>query len=223
MTVVAAGQKTATWASSTTNVSALQDAVGSSRIASCYYSSTSFSVDIDLIDGQAHDLALFFVDWDTTSRAETVTLSDAVTGTVLSTESISSFHSGVYLQWAVSGNVLITFTRVAGLNAVLSGIFLDPSTVPTSNVVVNTTESTATTTGQGTGASATAAADVPDQLGLSTTLSHNVPATHDATSLTVAPAPISASPLTIVDMALVSVIQDDDDTLSRLGSDMRLL
>ena len=53
-------------------------------------------------------------------------LTNAATGAVLNTETVSSFESGVYLQWAVSGNVLITFTRLAGKNAVLSGLFLDP-------------------------------------------------------------------------------------------------
>ncbi len=41
-----------------------------------------------------------------------------------------SFQSGIYLDYAVSGNVLITFTRQAGTNAVLSGLFLDPTTTP---------------------------------------------------------------------------------------------
>ena len=52
-------------------------------------------------------------------------ISNAATGTVLSTETISSFTSGVYLDWQVSGNLLITITRTAGANAVLNGIFID--------------------------------------------------------------------------------------------------
>jgi hypothetical protein len=31
----------------------------------------------------------------------------------------------VYLDYAVSGNVVITITRQGGVNAVLSGLFLD--------------------------------------------------------------------------------------------------
>ena len=34
----------------------------------------------------------------------------------------------MYLDYAVSGNVVITITQQAGANAVLSGLFLDPST-----------------------------------------------------------------------------------------------
>jgi hypothetical protein len=41
---------------------------------------------------------------------------------------VSSFHSGVYDNWQVSGNVLITITKLTGANAVLSGLFIDPTT-----------------------------------------------------------------------------------------------
>ena len=84
-------------------------------------------MDVNLTDGQTHDLELYFLDWDTTARSETVTLSNATTGAVLATQTISSFHSGVYLDWAVSGNVLITITKNTG-SPVLSGLFFDPPT-----------------------------------------------------------------------------------------------
>ena len=38
---------------------------------------------------------------------------------------LSSFSSGVYLDWKVSGNLLITITQTAGTNAVLNGLFFD--------------------------------------------------------------------------------------------------
>ena len=53
-------------------------------------------------------------------------ISDAATGAVLDTETVSSFSSGVYLKWTVSGNILITITRLAGPNAIVNGLFLDP-------------------------------------------------------------------------------------------------
>ena len=43
---------------------ALQDPGGTSRIAACWYAATSFTVDVDLTDGQAHDLELYFFDYD---------------------------------------------------------------------------------------------------------------------------------------------------------------
>ncbi len=142
-------QSTYTWAATTTDPRALQTAGGTSRIAACWYSYTSFTVDVNLTDGQTHDLELYFVDWDTTKRSESVTLSNAVTGTVLSTETVSSFNSGVYLKWAVSGNVLITFTTLSGVNAVLSGLFFDP-TPPTATATFVSQDSTTVGTWIGT-------------------------------------------------------------------------
>ena len=52
---------------------------------------------MDLTDGQVHDLALYFLDWDQQGRIEQVQISNASTGAVLSTQTISSFQSGVYL------------------------------------------------------------------------------------------------------------------------------
>ena len=87
-------------------------------------------MDVDLTDGQVHDLELYFDDWDGKGRAEQVQISDAATGAVLSTQDVSSFVNGVYLDYAVSGNVVITVTCEAGPNAVLNGLFLDPEATP---------------------------------------------------------------------------------------------
>ncbi len=123
--VAPSGQSNWTWAASTTDVRALQAPGGSGRIAACWYAGSSFKVDLNLTDGQAHDLELYFLDWDSSRRAETVTIKDAATGAVLDTRSIASFHNGVYLDYRVSGHVVITITRTGGANAVLSGLFLD--------------------------------------------------------------------------------------------------
>ncbi len=103
---------------------------GASRIASVWYSATSFTVDVNVATGQAYNLELYFLDYDAKGRAETVTLSNANTGAVLNTESVSNFTNGEYLTWTITGNVLITFTRTAGANAVLNGLFFDPASSP---------------------------------------------------------------------------------------------
>ena len=92
---------------------------------------------MDLTDGQMHDLELYFLDWDQQGRTEQVQISDASTGAVLSTQTVSSFQSGVYLDYAVSGNVLITITKGAGTSNVLSGLFLDPASTTTLNLTAN--------------------------------------------------------------------------------------
>src|SRR5262249_45754307 len=72
----------------------------------------------------------YFLDWDNKGRGEQVQISDAGTGKVLDTETVSSFSSGVYLDWKVSGHLLITITRQAGANAVLNGVFVDSTAPP---------------------------------------------------------------------------------------------
>jgi subtilisin family serine protease len=129
-TVTPAGQSSWTWAASSTDPRALQTASASSRIAACWYSSTSFSINVNLTDGQAHDIALYALDWDSQGRSEQIQITDAGTGTVLNTETVSQFSSGDYLQWNISGHIVITVTNQAGMNAVVSGLFFDPPTSP---------------------------------------------------------------------------------------------
>ena len=134
-TVTPTGATTYVAAASTTAPQALQNPGGSGRIAACWYATTSFTVDVDLTDGQAHDLELYFLDWSNSGRSEQVQVSNAATGALLDTETVSSFAKGVYLEWTVSGNILITITRLSGPNAVLNGLFFDPTSVTTDAVV----------------------------------------------------------------------------------------
>jgi len=115
-----------TWAASTTDVRALQTSSGaSSRIASAFYSSSSFVVNLNLTDGNVHKISLYLLDWDGSARSETVSVVDAENNAVLNTQSFSSFHNGEYAVWNVQGHVLIQVTRTGGSNAVVSGIFVD--------------------------------------------------------------------------------------------------
>jgi regulation of enolase protein 1 (concanavalin A-like superfamily) len=111
-----------TWASSTSDVRALQRGSGSGRLAACWYGS-DFTFSVDITDGNTHPFALYALDWDSQSRSETVQISDAGTGAVLDTENASSFVNGVYLIWNISGNVNVTVTLTGGANAVISGAF----------------------------------------------------------------------------------------------------
>ena len=124
-TVTPSGQSTYTWTTTSSDPRALQVPGSSNRVAAVWYSATSFTVNVNLTDGQVHDLELYFLDWDNRGRSEQVQITSAATGAVLSTQTVSSFQSGTYLDYAISGNVLITFTKLSGPNAVLSGLFLD--------------------------------------------------------------------------------------------------
>src|SRR5262249_20607449 len=77
--VSVSGQSNWTWAASTNDNRALQKASNpSSRIASTWYSGSTFTVDVNLTDDQTHQVALYLVDWDSTTRAEQITITDAV-------------------------------------------------------------------------------------------------------------------------------------------------
>jgi thermitase len=116
------GNSNWTWNASTTDVRALQKVATSDRIAACWYG-TTFTASLNLTDGQAHQVTLYFLDWDTNTRAETVDVLDAATNTVLSSQTVSSYNGGKWLVWSVSGNVKFRITRTGGANSTLSGVF----------------------------------------------------------------------------------------------------
>jgi predicted lactoylglutathione lyase len=149
-TVSLAGDTPYTWAASTTNVSALQTASGATtRIASTYYSSTSFTINLNLTDGNTHKISLFLLDWLSNARAETITVSDAASNAVLSTQSYATFENGVYAEWNISGHVLIKVSKTAGSNAVVSGLFFDqPQPPATASYIGSDTTTQGTWTGK---------------------------------------------------------------------------
>lgn len=129
ITVTPTGKSDSTWNSNpmySKYPQALQRAESSNkRIAATWYSNTSYTIDVNITDGKHHQLALYCLDWDSFSRAETITISDAATHKILNTQHAVSFHNGIYLVWDVSGHINITITRTDGMNAVTSGIFFD--------------------------------------------------------------------------------------------------
>ena len=79
---------------------------------------------ISVTDGKLHQLALYALDWDTQGRAETIQITDTVSGAVLDTRNISNFGNGIYVIWNISGNITINVTLTSGPNPVISGVFL---------------------------------------------------------------------------------------------------
>ncbi len=137
-----------TWVNPTTDMRALQTASGAStRIASTFYSTgSSFNINVNLTDGNAHRVALYLLDWDTTSRAQTISILDASTNLVLDTESFSNFSNGEYAIWNLTGNVIIQVTRTNGINAVVAGIFFDPAPAATAPIITAITAANITST-----------------------------------------------------------------------------
>lgn len=123
--VTPSGQSNWTWASSTTDVRALQkSAAPTSRVAACWSGSTFFTVDVNLTDGHFHPVSLYALDWDRAGRSERVYMLDPSTFAVLDTRTLSGFSGGEYLTWNISGHVEFLVTTLASSNAVISGLFI---------------------------------------------------------------------------------------------------
>jgi len=133
-----ANQSNYTWSASTSDPRAPQTVTPAGRIASCWYSSTGFSLDLNLTDGKSHQVAIYALDWDGNfTRSETVQVVNASTNAVLDTRTVSSFSNGIYLVWNITGNVRINVTMNAGANAVLSGIFFSTTGTPTASATTS--------------------------------------------------------------------------------------
>ena len=116
-----------TWATGTTDSRALQTGSGSGRLAACWDNYQPFSFDVNFTDGNAHQFALYALDWDNNGRAETIQILDAATNAVLDSRSISGFTGGIYLVWNISGHVKVNVIMNAWPNAVVSGAFFGGS------------------------------------------------------------------------------------------------
>ena len=95
------------------------------RIASMWYGLDSLQIHVATTDGRKRQLALYFVDWDTTRRAQRIDILDADTDRVLDSRTVVNFHDGQYVVWSIRGRLRIRIARTAEPNAVVSGVFLD--------------------------------------------------------------------------------------------------
>jgi len=116
------------WSSSTTDLRALESPDESQRRAATYYHSTQVRVRLDFSAAYSGTLHLYAVDWDNKDRRQTLAVTDA-TGTQ-SVSITTNFRDGAWVHLPVSveasNSVTITVTNDSAVNAVLSGIFVDP-------------------------------------------------------------------------------------------------
>jgi hypothetical protein len=138
-TFAIANQGNYTWAVDPTgDPRALETDNHGDTIAACWFVTGTFTFDLNLEDGNTHQVALYVMDWDSKGRAETISITDS-SGNPLDTRAIPSnsgptstgttgtnFVDGTYLIWNISGHVTISVALNAGPNAVVSGVFIDP-------------------------------------------------------------------------------------------------
>jgi uncharacterized protein (TIGR03437 family) len=128
------GNTSATWATTTTDVRALQKMSGSDRIAARWESSSFFTVEVNFTDGLTHRVAIYAVDWDGSNRQQRVDVIDWATNVLLDSRGMSSFNGGQYLVWNLRGRVKFIVNKVGGRPAVVSGLYFGdaaPSSTPT--------------------------------------------------------------------------------------------
>jgi len=106
----------------TTEPQALESPNKAERTAATYYDPNQIEVQLNFTAAYSGALNLYAVDWESGGRQEMVTVDGQ-------TAMLSNFSQGAWMSFPVNvpagGVATIIVDRTAGLNAVLSGIFLD--------------------------------------------------------------------------------------------------
>jgi len=118
------------WNASTNDMRGLQKTATNDRLAATWYATTFFTIDLNFSDGAAHKVALYCLDWDSTSRSQTLDIVDATTDALLDTRSVSSFNGGKYLVWDIRGHIRINVTKTGGESAVVGGLYFSSAASP---------------------------------------------------------------------------------------------
>lgn len=126
-TVTPSGHSDFTWSASTSDVRGLRKSPSSNdRIAAAWYGN-EFNVAVNFTDMNTHRVGIYVLDWDRSGREQRFEVFDAVSGSLLDQRTASSFGEGKYYVWNIKGRVNIRVTRLAGINAVVMGIFFGPA------------------------------------------------------------------------------------------------
>ena len=119
---------TSVWSTTTVDVRAFsEDVYGiGKRSISTHYSGERFDVDIALNQQREYTMALYFVDWDASSRAINVDIYDSndTATKIAPTQVLNDYTGGVYLIYKYDRSVKLKIEKTAGPNPTLSGIFL---------------------------------------------------------------------------------------------------
>jgi hypothetical protein len=103
----------------------LENAVGMFRPASCWFDADSVNFRIAPPDNEPYRLTVYLLDYDRAGRAMEVSVARFLE--TLDTQPVSREETagGVYLSWQVRGTIWLRIKNVEGINAVVSGVFID--------------------------------------------------------------------------------------------------
>ena len=99
---------------------------GATRKATCAYDTSAIKITLNTSISD-YNLTLYILDWDTSARTETITITDN-TGTYSANHFVNyNFNGGQHITFSVRGlnQVNITITYNSGANAVVSALFID--------------------------------------------------------------------------------------------------
>ncbi|MGE3819523.1 MAG: S8 family serine peptidase [Isosphaeraceae bacterium] len=125
--LVPTGTNYYSWSDATSDPRALQTPGTSTRQATTWYGE-QFNLELNLTGTTPRRVALYMLDYDSTARGQRIEILDGVTGAVLDSKNVTSFHGGTYLVWDLSGRVTIRLTKTSGNNAVVAGVFFGAGT-----------------------------------------------------------------------------------------------
>lgn len=94
------------------------------RVKAAWFGQT-FSIDATAPVGFTQQLAVYVADFDPSAREEQIDIFDDA-GVKLDSQPVKAFSKGRYLVWTIRGHVTLRVTRLAGPNAIVSGVFLGP-------------------------------------------------------------------------------------------------
>lgn len=95
-------------------------------VPTCWFANDRLELQLTPPGDKPARLTLYFLDFDRNGRAMEVALSDDLN--VLDTQRVQTAETaaGAGLSWTIQGPVTVEVRKVAGFNAVLSGVFVDP-------------------------------------------------------------------------------------------------
>jgi S-adenosylmethionine hydrolase len=120
---------TYTWSASTAGVRALQKYATADRIASTWYSPSSFNIDVNITDGNTHQVALYSLDRENAGRSERIDVLDTTSGNVWTAVRYRAFRAastwcgptGIWESGSVTLVVHVFSTREVGRWRVING------------------------------------------------------------------------------------------------------
>jgi alpha-L-rhamnosidase len=84
----------------------------------------TMTMDIPVSENKTHQLALYFLDWDSQNRRTEVEIFDLKTLKLIApVQLIENYQDGKYLIFDYPGSIRIRINQVRGINAALSGVF----------------------------------------------------------------------------------------------------